>query len=53
MLLNQYRRNLGNWHDAVKIQYRNALKTLGIRLAVLAVILALVFAAAGICVLSS
>ena len=46
VLLNQYRRNLGNWHDAVKIQYRNALKTLGIRLAVLAVLLALVFTAA-------
>jgi small-conductance mechanosensitive channel len=46
VLLNQYRRNLGNWRDAVKIQYRNALKTLGIRLAVLAVLLALVFVAA-------
>ena len=46
VLLNQYRRNLANWHDAVKIQYRNALKTLGIRLTVLAVLLALVFVAA-------
>ena len=46
VLLNQYRRNLGNWHDAVKLQYRNALKTLGFRLGVLAVLLALVFAAA-------
>jgi small-conductance mechanosensitive channel len=46
VLLNQYRRNLGNWHDAVKNQYHNALKTLGIRLAVLGVLLALVFAAA-------
>jgi small-conductance mechanosensitive channel len=46
VLLNQYRRNLGNWHDAVKNQYHDALKTLGIRLGVLAVILALVFAAA-------
>ena len=48
MLLNQYRRNLGNWHDAVKNQYRNALKTLGVRLGVLAVLLAVVFAAAEI-----
>jgi small-conductance mechanosensitive channel len=46
VLLNQYRRNLGNWHDAAKNQYRNALKTLGIRLGVLAVLLALVFTAA-------
>jgi small-conductance mechanosensitive channel len=48
VLLNQYRRNLGNWHDAVKNQYRNALKTLGVRLGVLAILLALVFAAAEI-----
>jgi len=46
VLLDQYRRNLGNWHDAAKNQYRNALKTLGIHLGVLAVLLALVFAAA-------
>ena len=46
VLLNQYRRNLANWHDAVKVQYRNALKTLGVRLGVLAVLLALVFTAA-------
>jgi small-conductance mechanosensitive channel len=46
VLLNQYRRNLGNWHDAVKNQYHNALKTLGVRAAVLAVLLSLVFAAA-------
>jgi len=46
VLLNQYRRNLGNWRDAVRTQYRNALKTLGIRLGVLAVLLALVFTAA-------
>jgi small-conductance mechanosensitive channel len=48
VLLDQYRRNLGNWHDAVKNQYRNALKTLGVRLGVLAVLLAIVFAAAEI-----
>jgi small-conductance mechanosensitive channel len=46
VLLNQYRRNLANWHDAIKTQYHTALKTLGVRLAVLAVLLALVFAAA-------
>jgi small-conductance mechanosensitive channel len=46
VLLNQYRRNLGNWHDAVKNQYRNALKTLGVRLGVLAVLLAVIFTAA-------
>ncbi len=45
VLLNQYRRNIGNWHDAVKAQYRNALKTLGVRLGMLAVLLAVVFAA--------
>jgi small-conductance mechanosensitive channel len=46
VLLNQYRRNMSNWHDAVKNQYRNALKTLGVRVGVLAVLLAIVFAAA-------
>lgn len=46
VLLNQYRRTIGNWHDAVKGQYVNALKTLGVRIGVLAVLLALVFAAA-------
>jgi small-conductance mechanosensitive channel len=46
VLLDQYRRNLANWHDAVKNQYRNALKTLGVRVGVLAVLLALVFTAA-------
>jgi small-conductance mechanosensitive channel len=48
VLLDQYRRNLGNWHDAVKNQYHDALKTLGVRLSVLAVLLAVVFAAAEI-----
>jgi small-conductance mechanosensitive channel len=46
VLLNQYRRNMANWHDAVKSQYRSALKTLGVRVGVLAVLLAIVFAAA-------
>jgi len=48
VLLDQYRRNLGNWHEAINIQYRNACKTLGVRLGVLSVLLAVVFAAAEI-----
>jgi small-conductance mechanosensitive channel len=46
VLLNQYHRNLGNWRDAIKNQYRNALKTLAVHVSVLAVLLAIVFAAA-------
>src|SRR6202140_5031957 len=46
VLLNQYRRNLSDWRDAIKSQYRNALKTLGVRVGALAVLLAIVFAAA-------
>jgi small-conductance mechanosensitive channel len=46
VLLKQYRRNLGNWHDAIKSQYHSALKTLGVRLGVLTLLLAIVFAAA-------
>jgi len=46
VLLNQYRRNLDNWREAVRSQYREALKTLGVRLAVLAALLTIVFAAA-------
>jgi small-conductance mechanosensitive channel len=46
VLLNQYRRNVSNWRDAIKSQYRDALKTLGVRVGVLAVLLAIVFAAA-------
>ena len=46
VLLNQYRRTISNWRDAVKSQYRDALATLGVRLGMLAVLLALVFAAA-------
>jgi small-conductance mechanosensitive channel len=45
-LLAQYRRNLSNWHDAIKLQYRDALRTLGIRLGVLLVALLVLFAAA-------
>jgi small-conductance mechanosensitive channel len=45
VLLDQYRRNIANWHDAIENQYGNALKTLGVRLGVLAVLLAIVFVA--------
>ena len=46
VLLTQYRHNVGNWRESVKIQYRNALKTLGVRAGVLAGLLTVVFAAA-------
>jgi small-conductance mechanosensitive channel len=46
VLLNQYRRNVGNWHDSIENQYRDAVRTLGVRLGGLAVLLAIVFAAA-------
>jgi small-conductance mechanosensitive channel len=46
VLLDQYRRNIANWHDAIESQYVNALETLGVRLGVLAVLLAIVFVAA-------
>jgi small-conductance mechanosensitive channel len=44
VLLQQYRHNLSNWRDAIKRQYREALAALGVRLAVLAALLAIVFA---------
>jgi small-conductance mechanosensitive channel len=46
VLLDQYRHNLGNWRDTIKHQYHDALATLGVRLAVLALMLAVVFAGA-------
>jgi small-conductance mechanosensitive channel len=46
VLLDQYRRNLSNWRDTTKHQYHEALKALGLRLALFAGLLALVFAAA-------
>lgn len=46
MLLHQYRRNLSNWRDATEKQYHDALRALGIRLALFAGLLAIVFAAA-------
>jgi small-conductance mechanosensitive channel len=46
VLLGQYRRNLHNWRDSVDDQYRQALKTLAIRLGVVIAILAVLFTAA-------
>lgn len=46
VLLKQYRHNLSNWHDAIKHQYHDALAALGVRLGVLAAMLAIVFAGA-------
>jgi small-conductance mechanosensitive channel len=46
VLLKQYRHNLGNWRDAIKHQYHDALAALGVRVAILAAMLALVFAGA-------
>jgi len=46
VLLKQYRHNLDNWRDTIKRQYHDALATLGVRLAVLAAMLAVVFVGA-------
>jgi small-conductance mechanosensitive channel len=43
VLLDQYRRNMANWHDTIENQYGNAFKTLGVRLGALAALLAIVF----------
>jgi small-conductance mechanosensitive channel len=43
-LLKQYRHNLSSWHDAVKIQSRDALRSFGLRLGILALVLGAVFA---------
>jgi small-conductance mechanosensitive channel len=43
VLLQQYQRNLSNWRDATGRQYREAWQTLGIRLGILAGLLAAVF----------
>jgi small-conductance mechanosensitive channel len=45
-LLDQYRHNLKSWHDAVKAQSRDAWRALGVRLGILAIVLAVVFALA-------
>jgi len=46
VLLNQYRHNLDTWRDTIRTETKSALKTLGIRLAILLVILGLLFGAA-------
>jgi len=46
VLLEQYRRNLANWRVAIEGQTHDALKSLGVRSLVLAVLLALIFTAA-------
>src|SRR4029453_8706844 len=46
VLLDQYRRNLSSWRDNAKSQYVDALKALGVRLAILLALLAIVFVAA-------
>ena len=43
VLLQQYRHNLGNWRDATRRLYHDALTALGVRLMILAAILAAVF----------
>jgi small-conductance mechanosensitive channel len=46
LLFNQFRHSLGTWRDAVESQCRDAIKTLGIRLGILLVVLAIVFVGA-------
>lgn len=46
VLLDQYRHNLANWREATQRQYREALRALGLRLAIFAGLLALVFVGA-------
>lgn len=46
VLLTQYRSNLNNWREATQRQYRDAWRALGIRLAIFAGLLLLVFTAA-------
>jgi small-conductance mechanosensitive channel len=43
VLLNQYRHNLANWREATQRQYREALEALGLRVALFAALLAIVF----------
>ncbi len=46
VLLNQYRRNLSNWREATHKQYQEALAALGLRVALFAGLLGLVFVVA-------
>jgi hypothetical protein len=48
VLLTQYRHNLGSWREATQRQYYDALRALGVRLAILAGILTAVFVLAEI-----
>jgi uncharacterized membrane protein len=48
VLLRQYRHNLGNWRESAERQYREALEALGIRTAILAGMLAVIFGLAEI-----
>ena len=48
VLLRQYRHNLGNWRDSAERQYHEALEALGIRTAILAGMLAVIFGLAEI-----
>jgi len=43
VLLTQYRHNLANWREATQRQYREALEALGLRVALFAALLAIVF----------
>jgi small-conductance mechanosensitive channel len=43
VLLTQYRHNLANWREATHRQYRDALEALGLRVALFAALLAIVF----------
>ncbi len=46
LLVGQFRRNLSTWRQAVKTEYRGALKTLAVRVGFLLALLAVVFVAA-------
>ncbi len=46
VLLKQYRHNLANWRTGLQTQYHDALKTLGVRLGFLALLLGAVFVGA-------
>lgn len=48
VLLHQYRHNLGNWRESAERQYHEALAALGIRAAILAGMLAVIFGLAEI-----
>ena len=47
-LLDQYRRSLKNWHDSIRAQSGDALKSLGIRAGILVLILGAVFTVSGL-----